>query len=99
MLQATELSDSLGLDLSSAVNIFLRQCILRGGFPFAVELPKYNQEILEVMAEVRRISRDSSVKGYTSMDNMNAALEADDLCIGLSLTTAYKSINLCITWS
>ncbi|KAA5635004.1 type II toxin-antitoxin system RelB/DinJ family antitoxin, partial [Pseudomonas aeruginosa] len=34
--QANSLFSSLGLDMSSAVNIFLRQCILRGGLPFAV---------------------------------------------------------------
>ena len=32
--QATELFTSLGMDMSGAVNIFLRQCILRGGLPF-----------------------------------------------------------------
>ena len=32
--QATALFADLGLDMSSAVNIFLRQCILRGGLPF-----------------------------------------------------------------
>jgi DNA-damage-inducible protein J len=38
--QETELFASLGMDMSSAVDIFLRQCILRGGLPFSVELPK-----------------------------------------------------------
>jgi DNA-damage-inducible protein J len=38
--QAAELFASLGMDMSSAVNILLRQCILRGGLPFSVELPK-----------------------------------------------------------
>ncbi|MBR3317015.1 MAG: type II toxin-antitoxin system RelB/DinJ family antitoxin [Atopobiaceae bacterium] len=76
--QATDLFMSLGMDMSSAVNIFLRQCILRGGLPFPVELPKYNQETLGAMAEARRISRDADVKGYTSMEELKAALEADD---------------------
>ena len=34
--QATELFNNLGMDMSSAINIFLRQCILRGGLPFSV---------------------------------------------------------------
>ena len=41
--QANALFANLGLDMSSAVNMFLRQCILRGGLPFAVEMPQYNQ--------------------------------------------------------
>ena len=46
--------------------------------PFPVELPKYNRETLEAMAEARKISRDPDVKGYTSMADLKAALEADD---------------------
>lgn len=38
--QATALFASLGLDMSSAVNLFLRQCVLRGGIPFPIEMPK-----------------------------------------------------------
>lgn len=76
--EATALFSELGMDMSSAVNIFLRQCILRGGLPFPVELPKYNQETLEAMAEAKKISRDPDVKGYTNMTDLLAALEADD---------------------
>lgn len=76
--EATALFSELGMDMSSAVNIFLRQCILRGGLPFPVELPQYNKETFEAMAEARKISRDPDVKGYTSMADLKAALEADD---------------------
>lgn len=37
--QAAELFAQLGLDMSSAINIFLRQSVLHGGLPFRVELP------------------------------------------------------------
>lgn len=73
--QATELFNDLGLDMSSAVNLFLHQCILRGGLPFSVEMPRYNQRILDAMDEARRISRDPDVRGYTSMDELQKALE------------------------
>lgn len=73
--QATDLFNNLGLDMSSAVNLFLHQCILRGGLPFRVEMPRYNQHILDAMDEARRISRDPDVKGYTNMDELRKALE------------------------
>ncbi len=73
--QATDLFNNLGLDMSSAVNLFLHQCILRGGLPFNVEMPKYNQATLAAMEEARRISRDPDVKGYTSMEELKKALE------------------------
>ena len=75
--QANALFANLGLDMSSAVNMFLRQCILRGGLPFAVEMPQYNQETLKAMAEARKISRDPSVEGYDNMSDLVSALEED----------------------
>ena len=75
--QANALFANLGLDMSSAVNMFLRQCILRGGLPFAVEMPQYNQETLDAMIEARKISKDSSVPGYNNMADLINALEED----------------------
>lgn len=74
--QATSLFNDLGMDMSSAVNIFLRQCVLRGGIPFAVEVPNYNAKTLESIAEAKRISRDSSVASYDNMEDLKKALEA-----------------------
>lgn len=73
--EASALFSQLGLDMSSAVNIFLHQCVLRGGLPFAVEAPAYSQKTLDAMAEARRISRDPDVKGYSSMEDLKAALD------------------------
>lgn len=43
--QSVELFSQLGLDMSSAINMFLRQCLLRGGLPFNVELPQNKSEV------------------------------------------------------
>lgn len=72
--EAIALFSQLGLDMSSAVNMFLHQCILRGGLPFSVEMPKYSEATLNAMAEARRISRNPDVPGYTTMDDLKAAL-------------------------
>lgn len=42
--QAVELFGQLGIDMSSAVNMFLKQAVLHGGLPFSVELPKSEME-------------------------------------------------------
>ena len=39
--EASELFSQLGLDMSGAVTIFLRQCILRRGIPFSIDMPQY----------------------------------------------------------
>lgn len=73
--EATALFSNLGLDMSSAVNLFLHQCVLRGGLPFAVEVPQYSDKTLSAMAEARQISRNPDVKGYSTMDELKAALD------------------------
>ena len=37
--QAGALFSELGLDMSGAVNMFLHQCVLRGGIPSSIEMP------------------------------------------------------------
>ena len=64
--QSMELFAQLGIDMSSAVNMFLKQCVMRGGLPFAVEIPQYRSEVLEAMEEARRISKDPNTKRYGS---------------------------------
>lgn len=71
---ANELFSELGIDMSSAVNIFLRQCILHGGLPFKVEIPKFNAETLVAMEEARRISRNPDAPSYSSMEDLKNAL-------------------------
>ena len=39
---------------------------MRGGLPFAVEIPQYRSEVLEAMEEARRISKDPNTKRYSS---------------------------------
>ncbi len=73
--EAAALFSTLGLDMSSAVNLFLYQCVLHGGLPFAVEVPQYNDKTLNAMAEARKISRDPDIKGYNTMEELKAALD------------------------
>ena len=73
--QAGILFSGLGLDMSGAVNMFLHQCVLRGGIPFSVEMPHYKQSALAAMEEARKISRDPNVPSYDNMDDLKRALE------------------------
>lgn len=67
--QATELFSQLGMDMSSAMNIFLRQCVLRGGLPFEVVIPQYKPEVLEAMEEAKKISKDPNTKRYNTFSD------------------------------
>ena len=75
--QAIAIFSNLGLDMSSAVNIFLRQCVIHGGLPFAVEIPNYNEKVLAAMEEAVAISNDDSVEGFDNIDDLKKALTSD----------------------
>ena len=75
--QATELFSQLGMDMSGAMNIFLRQCVMRGGLPFDVAVPQYKPEVIEAMEEAKRISKDPKTKRYSSFSD---AMEDLDGC-------------------
>ena len=50
--QATELFSQLGIDMSSAMDIFLRQCVMRRGLPFDVVIPQYKPEVTEALEDL-----------------------------------------------
>lgn len=68
--QAVELFGQLGIDMSSAVNMFLKQAVLCGGLPFKVELPRYKPEVIEAIEEAKKISKDPNVGYYTDVKQM-----------------------------
>ena len=71
-LEAESLFDSLGLDITTAIRLFLRQSINQQRIPFDIVPPKYNfsEETLAAIDEARRISKDSSVKPYSSVKEL-----------------------------
>ena len=60
--QCETLYGELGINLTTAINVFLRQSLWVGGFPFDVRIEQPNKETIAAMLEAERIARDSSVK-------------------------------------
>ncbi len=58
----------LGLNLTTAINVFLRQSLRAGGFPFDVRLDKPNQETVAAMMEANRLAHDPNVKKYSDVE-------------------------------
>ncbi len=67
----------LGITMTSAINMFLRQTINDNGLPFQPILTEkdLNQETLDAIEEGRRLAKDPNVKGYTSIEELRKALE------------------------
>ena len=72
--KADALFNELGMNISTAFNIFIRQSLREGRIPFEISLNKPNNETIAAMREAERIADDPSVKGYTDLDEMFAEL-------------------------
>lgn len=74
--QADTLFNELGMNLSTAFNIFVRQSVREGRIPFDISLQQPNRETIAALVEAERIAKDPTVKGYTDLDALFADLEA-----------------------
>ncbi|OQC00976.1 MAG: RelB antitoxin [Firmicutes bacterium ADurb.Bin099] len=66
--QSEALFTALGMNLGTAINVFLRKAVRVGGFPFDVNLDGPNRETIEAMLEAERIARAPKVKAYSVED-------------------------------
>lgn len=73
--QCEALYGELGINLTTAINVFLRQSLRVGGFPFDVRLEKPNQETISAMLEAERLAHDPTVKKYSYVDEALAELK------------------------
>ena len=85
--QADALFAELGMNLSTAFNIFVRQSLREGGIPFEIRTERPNKEtvaaMLEclkpqgamVMLEAEHIAADPKAKKYRDLDELFADLE------------------------
>ena len=72
--QADALFGELGMNMSTAFNIFVRQAVREGRIPFEISLNQPNRETVAAMLEAEKIAKDPSVKSYTDMDALFAEL-------------------------
>ena len=73
--KADALFSELGMNLSTAFNIFVRQSLREGRIPFDISLNQPNAETIAAMLEAERIAKDPNVKGYTDLDQLFADLK------------------------
>ncbi len=73
--QCETIYGELGINLTTAINVFLRQSLRAGGFPFDVRLDKPNQETIAAMMEAERIAHDPNVKKYSDVEEALSELK------------------------
>ena len=69
--KAQVLLADFGMDLSTAVNIFLKQMVYEGSFPFAITREVPNAVTLAAMKETEEMRKHpEAYKGYGNVDEM-----------------------------
>ena len=71
--EATNILKDLGLNMSTFINITIKQVIKRNGLPFEITNPKPNKELLEALQEGEQIIQDIETgkrKGYHNVRKM-----------------------------
>ena len=76
--QAEKTFAALGLKLSDAINVFLHKSIMHHGFPFEVMYHKPNEMLLASFEEAEAILANPNLKGYATIEELNAAMDAED---------------------
>ncbi|MCL2103866.1 MAG: type II toxin-antitoxin system RelB/DinJ family antitoxin [Kiritimatiellaeota bacterium] len=68
--EAESLFNSLGMNLTTAVNIFFRQSIRDQCIPFPITQRSPNAETIAAIEEGRRIARDPKTRVFTNMEDL-----------------------------
>ena len=75
-LRAESIFKSLGMNMTTAVTLFLKTVIRTNGIPFDLTLNTPNQETAEAIAEGRRMVADSTGVGYHTRSSLIDALDS-----------------------
>lgn len=73
--RAEAIFNELGLNMTTAINMFLRTAIRENGIPFDLRLDEPNEVTAAAIEEGRKLMEDPSAPRYSSMDELKAALE------------------------
>ena len=73
--QAETIYNELGINMTTAINMFLRATIRECGIPFELKLEVPNDITSASIAEGRKMINDPSAPGYTSLEALKEALE------------------------
>ena len=73
--KAQEVFADFGLDLSTAINIFLRQCIRENCIPFSIQREVPNADTIAAMREAEdMVNHPENYKTFDNMDDLMRAL-------------------------
>ena len=77
--EATAILNDLGLSMSTAINLFLRQIIKTDGLPFEVKNPRPSRQLIKALKEAEEmINNPDKYPSYSNREELKKALLSDD---------------------
>lgn len=73
--QAEAIFNELGLNMTTAVNMFLKTVIRQNGITLDLRLDVPNETTASAIEEGRKLMNDPSASRYSSMDELKTALK------------------------
>lgn len=67
-----------GLDIPTAIRMFMSKILQVGGIPFDVRRPSIPDDLAEAMEEANRLARDPNVKRYSSFAELLEDIDGDE---------------------
>lgn len=68
--ESTQILEGLGLSLSTAITLFLKQVTFQNALPFKVEYPKYSKELKKALKEGEKLANDPNAKTYKNFQEV-----------------------------
>lgn len=70
---------NLGLNMSTAINMFLTKCVKTSSIPFKIEEPKPSKELKKALKEVNYMMKNpEKYKAYSSVEELFKDLDSND---------------------
>lgn len=61
--------NTVGITMTDALILFLKQCAICEGLPFNSEITEYKSEVIDAMLDAKRVSKDQNIKAYDSFSD------------------------------
>ena len=74
-VECSALFNQLGLTMSDAINLFLRQTLLHNGLPFEIKIPRYNSATLDALNDMEQ-SKAQNIRGQ-GVETVLSELKSD----------------------
>lgn len=76
--QATAVCENLGIDLPTALRIFMKRTVIANGIPFSMTLPKQEYRATRGVLAMRQLGEEAQRNGTAEMtlEEINAEIDA-----------------------